>query len=1289
MPHLDPRDICFCPLHTPVFHLLVVRWFTNEYETEVLTRRRICCRRPTEDRYVNGILAPPILEPFVFELIGQIAEYDCHLTVDGHGDRTEAPVASCWIEACPDQVSRIEWAQSIVSLNRIIDTIREPVCPDELAFEGNPIRYQLFFEPPEGRTVCARTLPRGDQDKFRNQWNASAKTHLTSWKKSRKSQSTFEPQLKFNSQCTAYTEALWDRVQPTSSGGEWAALPADWPAYGPRFYPPTFGQYQLRQVASDCDPEWAYIKVLMVIHQVYFPFVMRCPNCHSRNTKPNGWTSTGHREVHGLSAEECVIGVQFRCKDCEARRRSGGDLDATYCYSTTSPEFWQKMSLWEIPRGVPHFFHRTAVTSELFDFIVESRLSENSAAIAEHVKQFHLLEYHRRRLEYLQAFQARSKQMSLRKKPDLRNFSAPQRAGKDLNGYDGTSITDNLVGDVYARFSVARQKECEEHLRTLTATTLSLDATFRAASKASFVNDDRSRSSIFNGGLHTAVNQKSLIISYRWCMTLLHSEIGDMLLGMKKRFELLNVDNPWAVVVDNCCHFRNMILKVFPETAVLQDVWHLIMRYMICVLGGTKNPHRREVAEDIAGAIIKTKAHDGIPARYWSQEEQEERLVEAFKKWVVVGGVWNAAAEKAHHEQLEHVRKGCLARPREDIATDGSRIEGTHKGWNSLQRTHPSGVEVLTALAADHVLRHNIRVDYASPDPFSFTASTFGSHHIHLVNACAQLWNALLEPANRGERRHPADLFPAPTLQPAASEETFGLVKASSDVTAYHSFVTVKEEHNDSLINLSTEDPDEAERIMRSLGLDPSLLHKPLEHDRSQSQAPSGRSTIAFVPAALEMDETMDVGTTSGPSDRPPSQPSRPSTVPGSPKKRHTSTALSRAHEDPTTPSNASDKRTRTLQSDAPSSSAPFVSIAMPAASPSSSTLLGPVAGPSSMSAVAAASLAQRLPSIFYQCRLATPDPTAVPICLPIPIISGTTCSQILISLVTGLDPRSLKFSNDDDEFYMFMDLRATYKWVTYNILALTWVEAASIFNAALEKKRGKDAVRKTPRALMEKLEDIEKTIHFRIKNKDFKSRSGTTSFWEKHCLAVDLSWGSKRGKGKGKQIAPAKPITQKPNTCHRCLSIMWAQGEGGSENHKKGYCSDGVKQKAASVDGVIEELPPWPQPNDIFTKGTHFWPKRFARTVRDLYDTVTDGDRLGGPRAMEFQAFAEMLRARLIVIPATDTQPSCVRFKLYRGLELGEQPTNPSDVVTVEGAKYLHVTYLSESGFQEVAALG
>ena len=118
-----------------------------------------------------------------------------------------------------------------------------------------------------------------------------------------------------------------------------------------------------------------------------------------------------------------------------------------------------------------------------------------------------------------------------------------------------------------------------------------------------------------------------------------------------------------------------------------------------------------------------------------------------------------------------------------------------------------------------------------NPNSYPFTLSTFGSHHIHLVNTTVRLWNTLLEPANRNQKCPPVDLLPAPVLQPANSNETFGLVWANKDVTMYHSFVMLKEEPKDALINLSAEDPEEAKQIVWLLGLDPSLLNQPLRQD--------------------------------------------------------------------------------------------------------------------------------------------------------------------------------------------------------------------------------------------------------------------------------------------------------------------------------------------------------------------------------------------------------------------------------------------------------------------------
>ena len=55
--------------------------------------------------------------------------------------------------------------------------------------------------------------------------------------------------------------------------------------------------------------------------------------------------------------------------------------------------------------------------------------------------------------------------------------------------------------------------------------------------------------------------------------------------------------------------------------------------YTAVILNGTKNPHYTEVSNDIVESILKKRAENGIPAQYWSKEEQEERLRAAYDKW--------------------------------------------------------------------------------------------------------------------------------------------------------------------------------------------------------------------------------------------------------------------------------------------------------------------------------------------------------------------------------------------------------------------------------------------------------------------------------------------------------------------------------------------------------------------------------------------------------------------------------------------------------------------------------
>lgn len=76
---------------------------------------------------------------------------------------------------------------------------------------------------------------------------------------------------------------------------------------------------------------------------------------------------------------------------------------------------------------------------------------------------------------------------------------------------------------------------------------------------------------------------------------------------------------------------------------------------MVTVVNGMHNPHRLEVGKDITHAIIKTSATPSCPSTYWSQEEQEERLIAAYEKWTLHGGVWSAASIDVSPKNSEYL----------------------------------------------------------------------------------------------------------------------------------------------------------------------------------------------------------------------------------------------------------------------------------------------------------------------------------------------------------------------------------------------------------------------------------------------------------------------------------------------------------------------------------------------------------------------------------------------------------------------------------------------------------
>ncbi|KAG2091336.1 uncharacterized protein F5147DRAFT_643230 [Suillus discolor] len=706
------------------------------------------------------------------------------------------------------------------------------------------------------------------------------------------------------------------------------------------------------------------------------------------------------------------------------------------------------------------------------------------------------------------------------------------------------------------------------------------------------------------------------------------------------------------MVADNCCHIHGTVASAMPETEAKLDVWHFSARYVAAILNTSKSPFRSAIAADISGAILKKHAEHGRGAEYWDRGEQEQHLVAVFDKWAEKG-VWSAAAQKVHQEQLKHVRKGCLKRSDQDIRSDGSRIEGTHKGWNSLQRAQPSEIVMLSALGHDFVLHRNIRVASSRRQMTPFVKFTHGSHHIQLSNHIARLYNGL--------RKKDTRLLPLPELPDVDSGETFGLV-ASDNTTTFYSFTG-------GTIDFATE----ASRsiMIEDWQIDPALLDQPatqllLPHATKVIPASPTKRKVSCV--SFDANDELDSGNTS----------KRPRTL------DCPSTGISNAITPSTGISNAITGGHPAITSDHPVISGattevcpitpdqrytrklpPEFSQDCPSAGISNAII--PSAGISNTITgghPAVTSDHPVIPGATAEVCAITPDqrytrklpPKFSQDCPSAGINNTITRSQHLFFIATGIDPRSLTLQNSD-EFYLFMDMRAKFKWLSYQMTLKRWVLATEEYNRRLTQTAGRSVIQKNPQALLHALGDIEPKLMNRIIRDEYTSKRNNETFWRHHCSVVPLV---KQERGK-------KP--RKVQTCSRCQTIMYPGPENSPLNHKRGYCADGVKQVSKNSG---EDLPPWPQPQGLFSEGHTFHLHAFLLAVQRVYEYVS----LQGPGEMdllETEAFAKLLVSRTEI-----HEDGAVLFRLFTDFIV--DPSTPCDRIVVHDDKqWLRINFLQQ----------
>jgi hypothetical protein len=440
---------------------------------------------------------------------------------------------------------------------------------------------------------------------------------------------------------------------------------------------------------------------------------------------------------------------------------------------------------------------------------------------------------------------------------------------------------------------------------------------------------------------------------------------------------------------------------------------------------------------------------------------------------------------KVHSDQLTHVRKGCLARPRQDISSDGSRIEGSHKGWNSLQRTQPSGIEVFAALSHDFVLRRNLRVALNASHKTSadtFMLSTHGSHHIRLINHNAKLFNLLRD------KKKANNLKPLPLLPSVPSQEKFGVVP-SEHTESFGGLLEIKEEESDDgnlvrhLLD-STETDLDANAGLGHLNMEGLFtMDEPVGSGSGEdhqilatvSSNPSSNDTIGILTSyeknvsPIEEPRNLPFNNIIAKRKSPDTEGSEHShsedlltskkqrIMPQCQSGMHVGEDLPPVQAADSEPHNEPDESghklgTRSMPDHGADSKAhTFFKTCTPGNKPS-------------------AALSQRK-------AVLNSSP------LSLPPSSKLTRSQLLFSVATRIDPRSLSISTSD-EFFLFMDMRAEEGWVSFSMTTRKWIHAAQAYNERLEKlyqSNNLSTIKKNPRALVDKLGEIEQTIMNRI----------------------------------------------------------------------------------------------------------------------------------------------------------------------------------------------------------------
>jgi len=243
----------------------------------------------------------------------------------------------------------------------------------------------------------------------------------------------------------------------------------------------------------------------------------------------------------------------------------------------------------------------------------------------------------------------------------LSNNSQPNNLPKfsdfnDPEGYQGNIPSATLIRECFLGYFEKNMEEFyDKYMRSLSGNVLSSDHTFKIAS---FVWSLKNQPF---GAFWAVLNEYHEVITMAFVKDKSNNCIKPMLDGLKKRYDELKKEYPWAWYSDQCCIDRKLITTVFQTTEVKKDLFHFLDLYLRSLgkESQAKTFYKQFIKElrDSFFIIIDNKKI--IP----QSKDLEERVNKVFKKYSnpKYGGILTEKVIKQHNDNLIHIRNNCIS----------------------------------------------------------------------------------------------------------------------------------------------------------------------------------------------------------------------------------------------------------------------------------------------------------------------------------------------------------------------------------------------------------------------------------------------------------------------------------------------------------------------------------------------------------------------------------------------------------------------------------------------------